>query len=139
MEGRREDPHPWGHSSPLGANFSPGGQLLPWGPTSPLGANFSPLGQLQQWWWSHFAPWAKLKTCQPWRRGIVVIVSASRTEDPGLQKLAKIAGKCDHNIDPCSPGLGFQYLGSIFSHLMRLVSPPILLNLLILSCRPPLQ
>jgi hypothetical protein len=41
--------HPWGSTSPLGANFTPGGQLHPWGPTSPLGANFISGGQLYLW------------------------------------------------------------------------------------------
>jgi hypothetical protein len=53
--------HTWGITSPLGANFTSGGQLHPWGPTSPLGAtsplgdNFTPGGQLKPWG-SNFAP-----------------------------------------------------------------------------------
>jgi hypothetical protein len=41
--------YPWGSTLPLGANFTPGGQLYPWGPTLPLGFNFTPGGQLYPW------------------------------------------------------------------------------------------
>jgi hypothetical protein len=52
--------HPWGKTSPLGENFTPGGKLHPWGKTSPLGENFTPGGKLHPWG-SKFAPMGEVK------------------------------------------------------------------------------
>jgi hypothetical protein len=54
-----------GKNSPLGDNFTPGGQLRPWGTTSPLGDNFAPGGQ--------FRPWGQFKKGPLGSPGAVVV------------------------------------------------------------------
>jgi hypothetical protein len=56
---------PWGPSSPLGAKFTPGGQVHPWRPSSTLGAKFIPGDQVHPWGpssplWAKFSPRGKL-------------------------------------------------------------------------------
>jgi hypothetical protein len=49
---------PQGISSPLGDNFTPGGQLHPWGTTSPLGGQLHPWGTTSPLWGQRL-PWGK--------------------------------------------------------------------------------